>query len=234
MLMSTLVSRVDMRFPVTVVALAGQLDAQSMGDADGILWDCLAEMPDTMIIDGADLVYDADGWRWLSDLHRRAAQWPGAAVSLIGGKGTMNGHLLIPTFASVDSALAARNAVAPGERRQAALPPHPDSCGHARELVAQACHDWGLRRPKRIAELLISELVANGVAHARTELMVTVRLYGDSLELSVRDSSPKALPPAQADPRGFGLQLVAQLSDSWGWVSAGRGKVVWSRLPGIH
>ncbi|GIH08547.1 hypothetical protein Rhe02_66140 [Rhizocola hellebori] len=231
--MSTLQSRVDMRFPVAVVVLAGSLDAQSTAAADSILWDCLAEMPTAMIIECSELIYDVDGWRWLGELHQRAGDWPGAEVALAGGRSTAQEKLLIPSFASVDSALAARSALIPGERRQAALPPHPDSCARARELVAQACQEWGLRRPKRLAELLISELVGNGVTHARTELMVTVRLRDGSLELSVRDLSPRVLPPPQADPRGFGLQLVGQLSDSWGWAAVGHGKVVWSRLAAI-
>jgi hypothetical protein len=192
-------------------------------------------MPEAVVIDLAEVVYDADGWQWLSDLQRRAADWPGATVSLAAGRGQVKGHEEIPIFLTVESALASqREAVVPGQRRRAELPPHPDSCGQARELVAQACQDWGLRRPKRLAELLVSELVANGVMHARTEMVVTVRLSGDCLEICVRDRSPKALPPPQVDPRGFGLQLVAQLSDSWGWVPTGRGKVVWSRLPGIN
>jgi hypothetical protein len=231
--MSALASRVDRRLPVTVVALTGKLDAHTAADADAILWDCLAEIPDGMVIDSAELTYDADGRRWLGDLHHRAADWPGAAVALAGGRSASNGHMPIPTFASVEAALQALSAATPGQRRQVALPPHPDSCGRAREFVAQACGDWGLRRPKRLAELLISELVANGVMHARTDLMVTVRQHDDWLELSVRDRNPRALPPPQDDPRGFGLQLVEQLSDRWGWVPAGRGKVVWSRLPGI-
>ena len=235
--MAILLSRVDKRFPVTVVALAGNLDAQTVGDAESILWDCLAEMPCALVIDGAELTCDAQGWQWLSGLHERAASWPGAPVSLVGGSGPVNGSVsglaAIARYPSVESALESQGALAAGQRRQATLPPDPSSCGYARELVAKACDEWGLRRPRRLAELLISELVANGVMHARTDLMVTVRLCDEALELSVRDQSPRVIPPPEADPRGFGLQLVAQLSDSWGWASVGSGKVVWSRLPGV-
>ncbi len=231
--MSILLSRVDKRFPVTVVALTGNLDAQTVGDAESILWDCLAEMPCAVVIDGAELTCDAQGWQWLSGLHERAASWPGATVSLVGGAGSANGSFPIALYPSLEIALESQGALAAGQRRQAALPPDPSSCGYARELVAKACDEWGLRRPRRLAELLISELVANGVMHARTDLVVTVRLCDDALELSVRDQSPRAIPAPQADPRGFGLQLVAQLSDSWGWASVGSGKVVWSRLPGV-
>jgi len=69
------------------------------------------------------------------------------------------------------------------------------------------------------------------VVHARSGLDVTVRRFGEGIELSVRDDGlaklPADLPP---DPRGFGLQLVEAMSDAWGSAPTGSGKVVWTRL----
>ncbi len=230
--MTVLDTRVQQRLPVAVVALSGGLDEATVGQAEAALWECLAQMPNAMIIDAAGLDIEPAGWRWFADLRHRAARWPGGALCLAGFQGPLE-EPAFDHFPSVPLALAAQPSDPHERRRDLVLPPHPRSCALARELVITACADWGLNRTKRLAELLISEMVANGVRHARTELVVTVRLRGRAFEMSVHDQSPLDLPPLAVDPRGFGLQLMNELSERWGWVRAGRGKVVWSQLPGV-
>lgn len=227
--MVALQSRMDSRSPVPVVALSGSLDQPTIPDAGLAVWECLADMPEVVVIDSSALTVSPAGWVWLADLGRRAARWPGARLCLAGPVEPPD-HAGPQHYRTVPDAVQAQ--AAPSQRRRTlTLPADPSSCSHARDLVDKVCSHWGINRPRRAAELLISEIVANGVRHARTDLVVTVRLIGSALEISVRDLDGTGLPAPGPDPRGFGLQLVDQLSDSWGWVGLRRGKVVWSRLP---
>lgn len=232
---SELQIRVRERLPVTVAQLRGELEARTLAEAESVLRECLAHMPSALVIDGEGLTVAPSAHLWLLGLARSAARWPGTAVILTGEHPEVPSDPALGKCPTVDSALSLLNSRPFGERRQLVLPPDPASCARARALVAQACADWGIGRPRRLAELLISELVANAVMHAGTRLKVTVRRTDHELELSVRDHGVGRLPNDAElhDPRGFGLQLLGALSDTWGWSPAGRGKVVWTRLKGV-
>lgn len=231
--MSTLISRVESVHPVAVVALAGRLDGDSDPEISRILRNCLAEMPIALLLDVSDVaIVPGASLSWLEELASQAAEWPMAPVCLCGG-GSDVGQTSLPRYQSVSAALAEWSEAVPTPRESLILPAEPPSCGIARDFVTRVCAEWGMRRPVRLAQLLISELVANAVMHARTGLAVTVRRIGTGIELSVRDDGPgrisRNLPE---DPRGFGLQLVDAMSDTWGSAPTGAGKVVWTRLAG--
>ena len=83
------------------------------------------------------------------------------------------------------------------------------------------------------AQLAVSELVANAVIHARSEL--TVRVHVDGwIRLEVSDGDPQAiLVPRAVEPDrlgGRGLRLVADVSRRWGVTRGTRGKTVWCEL----
>ena len=89
--------------------------------------------------------------------------------------------------------------------------------------------------------LVVEELVANVVAHARTRFRLTVALTGPLLRVAVRDGSerlPELRPLDPRSPRGRGLQLIKSLTLRWGYelhTAAsdqwhGRGKTVWAEL----
>jgi len=228
--MSNLIWRVQQRQPVAVVTLAGQAEAAGAGVHDA-LWDCLAGMPTVLLLEVSRMeVAACSALSWIRDLSFAARKWPGVPVYLCGAEETAQ-RCSLPGYASVAEAREAWEDAEPEERHSLALPPVPQSCADAREFVAKVCHGWGIKRPVRLAQILISELVSNAVVHARTGLDVTVRRLGEGIELSVRDDGatklPADLPP---DPRGFGLQLVEAMSDSWGSAPTGSGKVVWTRL----
>jgi hypothetical protein len=227
--------RVRRRLPVTVAAVSGSLETGTLCDAEPALRECLAMMPAALVIDGVDLKIAPSAHLWLLGLAQSAARWPGASVFVTGEHPELPEDDLINSYPTLRAAMTALDSPAFPERRQLTVPPHPSSCARGRALVAQACDDWGISRPRRLAELLVSELVANGVLHARTAMTITVRKTEGDIEVSVRDHATGKLPPEQEmqDPRGFGLQLVAALSESWGWSPAGRGKVVWCRLHGV-
>jgi anti-sigma regulatory factor (Ser/Thr protein kinase) len=113
-----------------------------------------------------------------------------------------------------------------------ALPASPASAHLARQLTRGALSG----RPDPlvdVAELLVSELVANAVRHATSAPIVRIEADGDSVWVAVQDASAKA-PDVQhtgvdADG-GRGLLLVDSLATSWGWSKMPGGKRVWFTL----
>lgn len=83
------------------------------------------------------------------------------------------------------------------------------------------------------ALLVVEELVANVVDHARTRFRLTVHLVGSVLRIAVRDCSERSacIQPFDAYARrGRGLQLVSTLARTWGCDHHDRGKTVWAEL----
>ena len=109
--------------------------------------------------------------------------------------------------------------------------PQLPNIGVARRFVVSAVGDVPCR-PE--LEVLTSEIVANAVTHARTEVTVEVQSRHGRARVAVHDGSA-ALPRLQVpgfDLRtGRGLAIVDALADDWGyWPVAGDGKVVWFEL----
>lgn len=88
------------------------------------------------------------------------------------------------------------------------------------------------------AALCASELVTNGVLHARTPIVLGVTIGAERLLVTVADragGTPHTPPRDDDRPSGRGLMLVDALSDQWGVSDAADGKTVWftiSRTPG--
>ena len=123
---------------------------------------------------------------------------------------------------------------APARRRESLdLPGEPGSVPQARRFVREVLARWGREEYEEAATLLVSELVSNGVLHARTELVVELADRDDGVLLGVSDSSP-AMPTLRRHGReaatGRGLWLLEQYSSSHG-VDASHdesGKQVWA------
>ena len=94
---------------------------------------------------------------------------------------------------------------------------------------------WGL--PAEVAEnalLVVEELVANVVDHARTPFRLTVDHTGPALHIAVHDGCPGQLharPFSACAGRGRGLVLIAALASRWGCDRTSGGKTVWAVLP---
>lgn len=227
--MSNLIWRVEQRQPAAIVSLTGPPDAVMREGLHDALWECLAGMPTVLLLEVSGLETDAcSALGWVGELSAEAARWPAVPVYVCGDAAR---RCQLPGYGSLDEARAVWDEEEQEERHSLSLRPVPQSPADAREFVAKVCQSWGIKRPVRLAQILISELVSNAVVHARTGLDVTVRRFGEGIELSVRDDGlaklPAHLPP---DPRGFGLQLVEAMSDAWGSAPTGSGKVVWTRL----
>ena len=112
---------------------------------------------------------------------------------------------------------------------------------HAKHLL----WEWGLQPIAETVELLVSELVTNGVKAAQAmeeRPPVWLRLSANNMQLLIEvwdgntwPPSPRELEdglPAIEDEGGRGLFLVATLSDRWNWYLTKEpiGKVVWCEL----
>jgi anti-sigma regulatory factor (Ser/Thr protein kinase) len=112
--------------------------------------------------------------------------------------------------------------------------PDKSAPGDARHRVADALrrtgHDHELLRD---AQLVLSELAANAVLHARSPFSVSIRWRDSSVRILVRDQSP-VVPVMRDDsgttPSGRGIRLVDAIASRWGVDLVPDGKVVWAEL----
>jgi hypothetical protein len=96
--------------------------------------------------------------------------------------------------------------------------------------------DWGLLELIDPAQLCVSELVSNVVAHVGrdTPISLAVSVIGGRLRIEVRDPDTRALPTlahASDDAEtGRGMALVDALTDRWGVQMRSDSKVTWCEL----
>jgi anti-sigma regulatory factor (Ser/Thr protein kinase) len=114
------------------------------------------------------------------------------------------------------------------------LPAEPASVPAARQFVREFLAgedvDSVLALP---ALLLTSELVTNGVIHARTGLDLQAKVANDSLRVEVIDYGGGCPVPGGAPPDaewGRGLSVVSELATRWGVVMEPDWKSVWFEL----
>ncbi|MFD9304607.1 ATP-binding protein [Streptomyces sp. NPDC060048] len=87
------------------------------------------------------------------------------------------------------------------------------------------------------AELCVSELLTNVIAHLGEGTPVTLRITGRAARTRVEltDPDPLAWPEprqaADAEESGRGLALLAAVALRWGVRREGAGKTVWCELP---
>jgi len=117
--------------------------------------------------------------------------------------------------------------------RELVLPADATAPGRARVFLRAATQEWGIGDDlAQDAAMVITELVANAVDHARSECTLSVGVKRGSLCVAVRDARPGPVPrPAPIDPtapRGRGLQMVDALTSAWGVTLHADGKTVWA------
>jgi anti-sigma regulatory factor (Ser/Thr protein kinase) len=108
-------------------------------------------------------------------------------------------------------------------RYEVPLTRDPDSAAEARRALGEVSDHLSPRRLED-ARLLVSELVTNAIRHAGLrddDVIMLVVVSGDrALRIEVCDPGPGfevAEPaPDPAQPSGWGLYLVRELSDRWG------------------
>jgi anti-sigma regulatory factor (Ser/Thr protein kinase) len=102
-------------------------------------------------------------------------------------------------------------------------------------MTAPVLHQWGFRDDEWNSEvaLVVSELVANAVRHAWSQLAISMDLAEEQVTMSVTDGSPQV--PRQPSTSTFaesgrGVAIIQALVDEWGVERQPRGKRVWARL----
>lgn len=112
--------------------------------------------------------------------------------------------------------------------------PQTSSVRQARRFVEQAVAASNVPALADDAGLLVSELAANAVLHARTDFDVAVYSIPGGVRVSVRDRSavlPVLVAPSATAMSGRGLALVQALASQWGaGPSSSAPKSVWFEL----
>ena len=122
------------------------------------------------------------------------------------------------------------------------LAPEPTAASRARLFIRDTLSNWGTSVSQSATDdavLLASELVANAVQHAGTDLEIGLRVGGGMLEVGVTDRHPSRVLPEdprvpgeeEYSERGRGLTLPGALASSWGVTYTPVAKTVWFRLP---
>lgn len=122
------------------------------------------------------------------------------------------------------------------------LPRHHKSAGFARRLLRTfLANQTEGEQFTYTGELVLGELVANAVLHAKTPpgrlIFIRFDLRPDALRIEVHDADlgqPVLRPPADDSESGRGLWLVSQLAAEWGCCPrpGGIGKMVWALIDG--
>ena len=107
------------------------------------------------------------------------------------------------------------------------------SPGEARRFGVAALHEWGVGHLATDAAVVLAELAANAVLHARSAFTVAVRMSGGAVRIAVHDANrvvPVRRPDGTVAESGRGLGLVSRLAARWGTDLTAEGKVVWAEL----
>jgi anti-sigma regulatory factor (Ser/Thr protein kinase) len=232
-------------FPVAVLEVAGTLTPQTAPTLRGAMLTCLTGHPKLVVADVSAMGLTEDGTLTvLPALARNAAAWPGIRF-VLGAPGPglaaaldrMAVRRYVAVYPTVEQAVASCTEPAPRRIVSEILEPSPSSLAAARGVLQRACDGWGISQVADVAQVIVTELVANGVRHARTPMRLVVTVRRRYLHIYVHDQAagrPRIVDPdAQPDGGGRGLLVVEALASSWGTAATGDGKFVWAtvRLP---
>ncbi|WCN80660.1 ATP-binding protein [Micromonospora sp. LH3U1] len=220
-----------------VVRLTGVLDAAGAEAVRGALLARLCDRPGPVVADVTGLrVADAAGRGVFAEVRLEVADWPAADLLLCDPvvDGPDHADAGVPTWPTVDGALAAIAAAPLAAVLTADLAPTVGAARQARDLVSTGCRRWDMPTLTDPACIAITEMVNNVVAHARTPMTVRLAPQDSTLHLAVRDHSPLRptfaglAPPTRAGGRG--LLLINSMARRWGSSVVPDGKVVWCVL----
>ena len=132
-----------------------------------------------------------------------------------------------------------------GLARTAVLAPDLLAPSLARHCAHVACAGVTSQSQADEVALVVSELVANAMSHARGQISLVLRVSRGEVFVAVQDQRPGLVAvPAKIDPfaeHGRGLAMVAEIASAWGVHSLGdSGKLVWcvihepARQPGAR
>jgi uncharacterized protein YjbJ (UPF0337 family)/anti-sigma regulatory factor (Ser/Thr protein kinase) len=120
-----------------------------------------------------------------------------------------------------------------GGRVSARFDAEAQSAAAARRLVTSTLGRWQCDGLADEAALLTSELVANAIRHAHSEIDLRVSRTDSGVRVEVADRDPHPVHPRQPEPSdtgGRGLYLVGAMARDWGVWPSPPGKTVWFEL----
>ncbi|UQU63714.1 ATP-binding protein [Couchioplanes caeruleus] len=229
------------------VTVTGHWTAALQAAVGRTLRNCLAERPAGIVVDLHGLVDPAAASvpTWVSAAGTAADAMPAVHLALcLPPDSALASALRSADCESVlDTPEEARAALTencpPAEVIRLRLAPSPMAPCEARNLVGDACHEWDLQAVLHPGRAVMSELVANAVEHARTDMDIAVSRRGTALHLVVRDRTrqlPRIIDLAPVEPglpldeRGHGLRVVHADSTAWGAIPVTDGKMVWATV----
>jgi anti-anti-sigma factor len=236
-----LICRAECGGPVATVRATGVLSRQTAPALRAAVHECLADQPDAVVVDLTELTTERDaGLGFLAALARAAVAYAGVSILLCTPSSQLREtfdqlgvtrHL--PVCTSLSEAMALAQKSSPARRVRRRLPPGPAAGQAARDLLTTACRRWGVVGVVDRAATILTELVANAVLHAGTDLGLSVAVSGGHLYVAVHDRSPK--PPQlgggdESTGGGSGLLVVDALAEAWGFAPTAGGKVVWASV----
>jgi anti-sigma regulatory factor (Ser/Thr protein kinase) len=113
------------------------------------------------------------------------------------------------------------------------LHPHPRAVATARRFVTSVLADELDEARLHDLEVVVSEVVTNGVVHAATTMQLVVEIRGDVARVELIDHGPGEpairTSPGDADG-GFGLRIVEAMARRWGVRHDVGAKAVWFEI----
>lgn len=224
----------DQAFPL--VRLTGVLDRETVRDVRSALLDVLAGQPEAVVVDVADLrLGEPAAAGALRDVREETTDWPAARLALAdphdSGRWRATGW---PVWASVAKAFDSFGPPDHDHRLAFSLDPLVGAARRSRETITEACDRWQRPELAGSACIVVTEMVNNVVAHARTSMVVLLAVRDGGLAVAVRDESPVAPAftgaPAPTAYGGRGMLLIDSVASRWGSLPLPHGKVVWALL----
>jgi anti-anti-sigma regulatory factor len=229
--------------PVGVVRVRGVLSLVTAPALRSAVHACLVDRPNAVVLDLSAMSTESDATLdLLSALARAAVAAAGPRMVLctpspqFGGRLSelaITGHLSV--YTNLADALDHAHGTGPVRRLHRRISPGYSTSEAARNLVDQACLEWGMLGVADRASTIVTELVANAVLHAATDMVVSVADLRHHLHIAVQDGSTR--PPRLGgrtdanDHGGYGLLVVDALAAAWGFVPDRTGKTVWATVP---
>jgi hypothetical protein len=224
----------DQVFPL--VQLTGALDRETAPAVRSALLNVLAGQPEAVVVDVAELILaEPAATHTLRGLREDTADWPAARLALADphdpDRWRDTGW---PVWPGTAEAFDSLGEPARDQRLFLNLQPVVGAARRSREAITEACDRWDRPELAGSACIVVTELVNNVVAHARTPMVVMLTPRGAGLALAVRDESPRT-PSFRGAPSptaygGRGMLLIDSVSSRWGSLPLPGGKVVWALL----
>lgn len=224
----------DQAFPL--VQLAGVLNRETAPEMRSALLDVLAGQPEAVVVDVADLsLAEPAAVGALRDLREETVDWPAARLALAdprdAGRWQDTGW---PVWSTPAEAFGSLGRPHDEQRLALTLEPVVGAARHSRETITESCDRWDRAELSGPACMVVTEMVNNVVAHARTSMVVLLGVRDDGLAVAVRDESSRVPSftgaPAPTAYGGRGMLLIDSVATRWGSLPLSHGKVVWALL----